>query len=209
MTEFAPTIQAPQTGSEPTRRDQQARETRARLIEAALHLFAEKGVGGTSIKDIAREAGVAQGLLYHYFASKDDLLWGVLEADTFLPYLEQVLSAHNACPAEDVLREVALAFDAFLQARQTRVSIVMAELQINQRVRQMWEENIGRESTLLDEFLRKRIASGELRAHRVEVTTYLLMHGVVSLYLPGNTMAVTNKAAIIEMAEIVVRGVQA
>ncbi len=209
MNESTQTIQAPLPGGEPTRRDQQARETRAKLIETALHLFARKGVSGTSIKDIAREAGVAQGLLYHYFASKDDLLWGVLEADTFLPYLKQVLSAHDACPAEDVLREAALAFDAFLQARQARVSIVMAELQINRRVRQMWEENIGQESTLLDEFLRKRIASGELRAHTVEVTTYLLMHGVVSLYLPGNTMAVSNKAAITEMAEILVQGVQA
>jgi len=209
MTELTHTLPAPHPGGEPTRRDQQARETRAKLIEAALHLFAEKGVGGTSIKDIAREAGVAQGLLYHYFASKDDLLWGVLEADSFLPHLEKVLSVNDACPAEDVLREAALAFDAFLQARQTRISIVMAELQINQRVRQMWEESIGQESTLLDEFLRKRIASGELRAHTVEVTTYLLMHGVVSLYLPGNTMAVSNKAAIIEMMDILARGVRA
>lgn len=209
MTEHTRTIQEPQTGGEPTRRDQQARETRAKLIEAALYLFAQKGVGGTSIKDIAREAGVAQGLLYHYFASKDDLLWGVLEADTFLPHLKQVLFVNDACPAEDVLREVALAFEAFLQSRQSRFRIVLGELQTNLRVRQSWEESIGQESTLLDEFLQKRIASGELRAHKVEVTTYLLMHGVVSLYLPGNTMAVSNTAAISEMTDILVRGVRA
>ena len=50
-------------------RDQQARDTKARLIAAALTLFAQNGVRGTSIKEIAREARVAQGLLYHYFAS--------------------------------------------------------------------------------------------------------------------------------------------
>ncbi len=209
MNESTQTTQSPQLGGEPTRRDQQARETRAKLIETALHLFAEKGVGGTSIKDIAREAGVAQGLLYHYFASKDDLLWGVLEADTFLPHLEQMLSADEGRPAEDVLREVALGFYTFLQARQSRVRLVLGELQTNERVRQMWEENIGQESTLLDKFLQKRVASGELRAHTVEVTSYLLMHGVVSLYLPGNTMAVSNTAAITEMMEILVRGVRA
>ena len=194
---------------EPTRRDQQARETRAKLIEAALHLFAEKGVDNTSIKDIAREAGVAQGLLYHYFAGKDDLLWGVLDADTFMPHLQQALSAEDACPAADVLRSVALQFNAFLHARQTRLSLIVGELQTNPRVRELWEKSIRRETTLHEDFLRERIAAGELRPHTVEVMAYLLMHGVVTLYLPGGSMAVGNKAAIGDMIDILMRGIQA
>lgn len=62
---------------EPTRRERQAQETRTKLVEAALDLFSRQGVDSTSIKDIGREAGVAQGLLYHYFAGKDDLLIGL------------------------------------------------------------------------------------------------------------------------------------
>jgi AcrR family transcriptional regulator len=46
---------------------------RARIRDAALRLFAERGVEGTTIRDIATEAGVSSGLLRHHFGSKEDL----------------------------------------------------------------------------------------------------------------------------------------
>jgi AcrR family transcriptional regulator len=54
-------------------------ESRARIMEAALTLFAHYGYDGTSIKMIAQEAGVAQGLLYNYFASKEALLRAIFD----------------------------------------------------------------------------------------------------------------------------------
>jgi len=45
-----------------------------RLIDAALRLFADKGFEGTSVQDVVAAAGVTKGAMYHYFASKDDLL---------------------------------------------------------------------------------------------------------------------------------------
>jgi AcrR family transcriptional regulator len=45
------------------------------VMRAALRLFVKKGIDGTTIKDIAREAGVAEGSLYRHFKSKDDLAW--------------------------------------------------------------------------------------------------------------------------------------
>lgn len=49
-------------------------ESREKLLDAALTLFAEHGYARTSVRMIAREAGVSQGLLYNYFESKHDLL---------------------------------------------------------------------------------------------------------------------------------------
>jgi AcrR family transcriptional regulator len=46
---------------------------RARIREAALRLFGERGVEATTVRDIAREAGVSPGLLRHHFGSKEDL----------------------------------------------------------------------------------------------------------------------------------------
>jgi AcrR family transcriptional regulator len=46
---------------------------RARIRDAALRLFAEHGLDGTTIRDIARAAGVSGGLIRHHFGSKDDL----------------------------------------------------------------------------------------------------------------------------------------
>jgi TetR/AcrR family fatty acid metabolism transcriptional regulator len=60
-------------------------EKRKRILEAAIRVFAEHGYHGSRVGDIAEDAGVAHGLLYHYFASKEDVLrtifvenWGQL-----------------------------------------------------------------------------------------------------------------------------------
>ena len=46
---------------------------RARIREAAIDLFADRGVEGATIRDIAQKAGVSSGLLRHHFGSKEGL----------------------------------------------------------------------------------------------------------------------------------------
>ncbi|CAM4067121.1 TetR/AcrR family transcriptional regulator [Nocardiopsis gilva] len=50
-----------------------------RLLTAATRLFAEKGFDRTSVQEIVDAAAVTKGAMYHYFASKDDLLAEVYE----------------------------------------------------------------------------------------------------------------------------------
>jgi len=54
-------------------------ENRARLIEAGYTILSEKGFEATTVKEIAHLANVSPGLFHYYFASKDDLLFAVLE----------------------------------------------------------------------------------------------------------------------------------
>ena len=56
------------------------RDTRDRIVQAAMELFWEKGFGSTSIADILGRAQVNSGSLYHVFPGKQDLLVAVLEA---------------------------------------------------------------------------------------------------------------------------------
>ena len=51
------------------------------VMRAALRLFVKKGIDGTTIKDIAREAGVAEGALYRHFKSKDALAWNLFSTN--------------------------------------------------------------------------------------------------------------------------------
>jgi AcrR family transcriptional regulator len=52
---------------------------RTQILDAATKVFAIKGLHRATIKDVAREAGVADGTIYNYFANKDALLIGTLE----------------------------------------------------------------------------------------------------------------------------------
>ncbi|MDN3242560.1 TetR/AcrR family transcriptional regulator [Glycomyces tritici] len=49
------------------------------VLRAALELFAEQGYANTSVQQIVQAAGVTKGAMYHYFTSKDDLLFAIYE----------------------------------------------------------------------------------------------------------------------------------
>lgn len=64
---------------------EQPQEKRGRILAAAIRVFARKGYTGSRVSDIAEEANVAYGLVYHYFENKEQILneifesnWGVL-----------------------------------------------------------------------------------------------------------------------------------
>jgi TetR/AcrR family fatty acid metabolism transcriptional regulator len=51
-----------------------AADKRRQILDAAVRVFARRGFNGCRVSDIADEAGVAYGLVYHYFRSKDEVL---------------------------------------------------------------------------------------------------------------------------------------
>jgi len=56
-----------------TIRDDQKEKRRQEILFAGLSLFIQKGYSGTTIKDISGAVGMSAGLLFHYFASKEEL----------------------------------------------------------------------------------------------------------------------------------------
>jgi TetR/AcrR family fatty acid metabolism transcriptional regulator len=85
-----------------------AQEEKRRLIlDAAVRVFARKGYHTCRVGDIAEEAGVAHGLLYHYFSSKEEVLETVFR-DTWTEVLDAftAVEASDEAPREQ-LRQVA------------------------------------------------------------------------------------------------------
>ena len=54
-------------------------DTRDRIEAAAIHLFVEKGVAETTVRDIARTVEMSEGALYRHFESKEQLVWLVFQ----------------------------------------------------------------------------------------------------------------------------------
>ena len=54
--------------------------TRQRMLGAAVQLFAERGLGSTSVRDVAGAAGVSLAMVHHYFGSKDELYDACIDA---------------------------------------------------------------------------------------------------------------------------------
>ena len=63
-----------------------AGDTKERILETALELFAEKGYLGTSMSDIAGQLGITKGALYKHYASKQEILDSVVERMNRMDY---------------------------------------------------------------------------------------------------------------------------
>ena len=92
-------------------RDQDRRKT---ILRAAVEVFARKGYHGCRIADVAREAGVAYGLVYHYFKNKEELLQLVFETG-WGGFMSRIRDAAEAnAPLEQKIRRIAqVAFEAY------------------------------------------------------------------------------------------------
>ena len=66
-------------GSQAGRREERKAENRAKILAAAKKVFAEKGFGEATARDIVRETDLASGTFYNYFRDKDEVFRALLE----------------------------------------------------------------------------------------------------------------------------------
>jgi AcrR family transcriptional regulator len=96
-------------------RDQAREVYRDAILAAAERVFARRGFAGTRMADVGREAGLATGTLYNYFANRDELLASLVaeRSDQLLASLEQAASAPAASPRELLVGLIRTSFEHF------------------------------------------------------------------------------------------------
>ena len=74
------------------KREEKKRLTRARLVEASLECFSERGFDATTVEEITRRAGVAKGTFFNYFRTKVDVLLqvGAVQEEWMLAEIEHL-----------------------------------------------------------------------------------------------------------------------
>ncbi|GLI27511.1 hypothetical protein ARHIZOSPH14_17530 [Agromyces rhizosphaerae] len=77
---------------------------RDQVQQAAVELFATKGYATTSVQEVVEAAGVTKGAMYHYYRSKDDLLFGIYERLLTLQqeHLDEIIG--RGMPVAETLR---------------------------------------------------------------------------------------------------------
>jgi AcrR family transcriptional regulator len=152
----------------PTARQRMAAARREQILKTALKLFAAQGFDATSTRQIAKEVGVAEGLIFHYFPTKASLLTAILEdrlegRRAFRSELRPLLEGASGKPAREVLGAVASGWLATLRRDEEFVVVLFATAQTNPEVRAAWQGLIREGTELLTGYLASRIEAGELR----------------------------------------------
>lgn len=147
-----------------TERDLQAQARRAQIIETALRLFAEHGFDGTSTRKIAQAADISEGLIFHYFPTKNDLLNAIFETPhSFYGELQRILQDGQAQPVGDVLDQVATGWLSTLYRERQLTRLLLATAQTNAHVGAQLQTFIQQGVSGLAAYLQGRVDVGELR----------------------------------------------
>jgi AcrR family transcriptional regulator len=139
-------------------------EKRAHILEAATRVFANRGYHGARVSDIAREAGIAYGLVYHYFRNKEEIL-DTIFAERWGQFLEVVDGiAAGPQPASEKLRQLAALILFAYRRRSDWVKVLVFEIQRTSRFSEPEQvEAVGRLFRGVARIIRAGQEAGELR----------------------------------------------
>jgi AcrR family transcriptional regulator len=163
---------------------------RKQILDAATRVFAEKGFHRATIKDIARVAGIADGTIYTYFASKTEVLLGILHRLNESTEREQQLTLEG----EQDLRSF---FTTYLRQRMALLwpnaevfQAVLPEMLVNEELRALYYQQVLVPTfTVAEHSLQAQRGAGQLQGLDVSLTARAiagLLLGLLTLQLLGD-----------------------
>jgi len=165
-------------------------EKRRAILHAAVRVFAEKGYHGCRIADVAKQAGVAYGLVYHYFQNKEELLERVFAEQwtIFITALRAVSEGPGTAP-EQLAGVCRFAIDVFRTAP-AAVRVLLLEVARTPdafragSTRQTFEEAVA----IVAGIVARGRERGEIRADADPMVSAAGLLGALELTLTGMVM---------------------
>ncbi len=171
-------------------------EKRRLILHAAVRVFAEKGYHGCRIADVARAAGVAYGLVYHYFQNKEELLESVFAEQwtIFINALEAIDAGPGTAP-DKIAGLFGFVFDVYKTAP-AAVRVLMLEVtHTPQGLRAgSTRETFEKAVRLLADVIRQGQERGELRRQADPILAATALLGAMELTLSGMVMGLVPAA---------------
>ena len=141
----------------PARRTRRGPHTRQQILDASLHLFSERGFARTTVRDIARMAGITDAAIYYHFQSKRELLEALVEERGFLASLQNLARVEAALPLREMVVWMAVGAVNVMDANRDFLRLITMEglggdegaLEQYKRLLDLWE---GALSTVLGRY---------------------------------------------------------
>ncbi len=154
------------------------------ILDAAIRVFARKGYHTCRVGDIAEEAGVAHGLLYHYFESKEELLETIFR-ETWRALLDALREVEESGePAIEQLRRVAAIVLRTWKREPDLVRVLVREVTRSPQLQREVDE-IGEAFAAIELIVAQGQARGELRADSEPRLVAFILYGALEEILTG------------------------
>lgn len=162
-------------------------DRREQIIDAAMRVFAQKGFAKATNKDIAREAGITAGLIYHYFTSKEDLLGVVIEERSPIHLLTSLPAQTFALPPEQFFRFLLIRVLNIVEEEKfvSLLRVVLSEALHgeNEYFIQVAPMILQRALGFIESYLNAQIASGGIRQGDSRLAAQVLLSSMIGFVL--------------------------
>jgi AcrR family transcriptional regulator len=160
------------------------RDRREDILRASLHLFADRGFHGTSMRDIAREADITEGLIYHYFASKRDLFRAIVEEYSFLPLLRTLPELAEQLDLRGLLIVLARGFFDVLGQNTKLVRLLLQEVQVFREEKEaFFADAVGESISALARILDARMSDRARATVDPQVASRLFFNALLAFFV--------------------------
>lgn len=162
-------------------RQEQAAETRRKLLDAAQKLFAQSGYAGTPVRSINRSVGLADGLLYHYFPGGKKEVFQVIVTENLYQIMEKVRQRaaqadYALLPLEDVIDDIYQSFDSIITEHFDIIRIILRESEVRDFIgKEQLAAALDSRRDWFPELLRQRAQAGEIEEIDYECAAEVLM----------------------------------
>lgn len=175
---------------------EQATDKRRVILDAAVKVFAREGFYGCRVADIADEAGVAYGLVYHYFRSKDEIL-DTLFLERWDLMLEEIARVDAApAPAREKLAAVAgFIIDSYRHDPDLMKVIIVDVTRAANTFGRSHLEKIREAYELIGGIVESAQQRGELRSDITPTFAAMAFYGAVEQVLSGWIFDILPEAA--------------
>jgi AcrR family transcriptional regulator len=138
--------------------------TRQQILDASLRLFSERGFARTTVRDIARAAGITDAAIYYHFQSKKDLLQALVEERGFVESISDLERVEAELPIQEmVIWMAAGAVNVMDQNRDFLRLIIMEGLGADEAALEQYSRLLDLWERALTAVLNRYQAKGELR----------------------------------------------
>ena len=155
-------------------------ERRNEIIETAGKLFEEKGYEQTQVQDIVNEIGVAKGLFYYYFKSKDEVMEELADR-----YADAIIDAVNKLIDKDIstFDKINRIFQIFIDSAEKKFGIFMGILNVKNGItHERIFFNVGKKMVpLLTELILSGNDNGECNCSDPKFITEFLVSGLFNI----------------------------
>jgi AcrR family transcriptional regulator len=163
-------------------------DRRRQIMEAAVRAFARKGYHACRVGEIAEEAGVAYGLVYHYFGSKEEVLESIFR-DTWTQMLARVREVQaEGGPAEEQVRKVTALLLRTWRRDPDLVRVLVREVTRSPEQMRRQIDEIGHAYESLEGIVVHGQETGEFRADIDSKVAATVFYGALEEVLTGWVM---------------------